>query len=186
MEFIKYEFIPIGAVDLVTFFFRRIFTIIKIGGFQSLISTNTIAQGGSRIFGLDIILEQGGIINFAVQRIRWPGLANVDVSLITIHNGAYYGKKFLNNAIENNISSFLDSAEKTYQVNELVTNKNRMYKGVTLLGDGFIIDKKEYQNIISQNPKNLDVILPYLNGYDLNDDFEVNPKNYCISFMIGN
>lgn len=182
LEFIKYEFIPIGAVDLVTFFFRRIFTIIKIGGFQSLISTNTIAQGGSRIFGLDIILEQGGIINFAVQRIRWPGLANVDVSLITIHNGAYYGKKFLNNAIENNISSFLDSAEKTYQVNELVTNKNRMYKGVTLLGDGFIIDKKEYQNIISQNPKNLDVILPYLNGYDLNDDFEVNPKNYCISF----
>jgi hypothetical protein len=182
LESIKHQFTPIGAVDLVTYFFRRIFSVIRQGGFQSLISTNTIAQGGSRIFGLDIILEQGGIINFAVQRIRWPGLANVDVSLITIHKGAYFGKKFLNNGIENNISSFLDSAEKTYQVNELIVNKNRMYKGVTLLGDGFIINKKEYQNIVSQNPKYLDVILPYLNGYDLNDDFEIDPKNYCISF----
>ncbi len=45
LEYIKEAFKPIGAVDLVTYFFRRIFNIIRQGGFQSLISTNTIAQG---------------------------------------------------------------------------------------------------------------------------------------------
>lgn len=182
LESIKYQFYPIGAVDLVTFFFRRIFTIIKKGGFQSLISTNTIAQGGSRIHGLDYILENGGVINFAIQRIKWPGLANVDVSILTIYNGVYVGKKILNNNLTENISSFLDNSEQTYQVHEILKNKNRMFKGVTLLGDGFIVDKNTYKSLISIDSKYKEVILPYLNGNDLNDDYKVNPENYCINF----
>lgn len=47
LEYLKYTYRPIGAVDLVTYFFRRIFDVIKENGFQSLISTNTIAQGSN-------------------------------------------------------------------------------------------------------------------------------------------
>ncbi len=72
LELIKYEFSPIGAVDLVTYFFRRIFTIIKPNGFQSLISTNTIAQGKAREDGLDVIVNHGGKINHAVRSMKWP------------------------------------------------------------------------------------------------------------------
>jgi len=70
LESIKYQFAPIGAVDLVTYFFRRIFNIIKPKGFQSLISTNTIAQGKAREDGLDVIVQQGGSIN-QWQQLRW-------------------------------------------------------------------------------------------------------------------
>lgn len=73
LELIKYKYAPIGAVDLVTYFFRRIFRIINQGGFQSLISTNTIAQGNAREDGLDIIVQNGGTINHAVKSMRWPG-----------------------------------------------------------------------------------------------------------------
>ena len=35
LEYLKHAYAPIGAVDLVTYFFRRIFTLIKEKGFQS-------------------------------------------------------------------------------------------------------------------------------------------------------
>ncbi|QQM25942.1 N-6 DNA methylase [Elizabethkingia sp. M8] len=61
LEYLKYTYRPIGAVDLVTYFFRRIFDIIKENGFQSLISTNTIAQGSAREGGLDVICSSNGL-----------------------------------------------------------------------------------------------------------------------------
>ena len=51
-EYLKHTFSPIGSCDLVTFFFRRIFGILKKNGFQSLIATNTIAQGAAREGGV--------------------------------------------------------------------------------------------------------------------------------------
>ena len=75
LEYIKYTYRPIGAVDLVTYFFRRIFDVIKINGFQALISTNTIAQGSAREGGLDVICSNEGVINHAIRSMKWPGQA---------------------------------------------------------------------------------------------------------------
>src|SRR5690606_26175702 len=47
LEYLKYMYRPLGALDLVTYFFRTIFDIINPSGFQSLLSTNTIAQGSA-------------------------------------------------------------------------------------------------------------------------------------------
>ena len=88
LEWVKYCYSPAGAIELVGYFFRRIFTIIKPLGFQTLIATNTIAQGEARQGGLDIIISQGGCINFAIRSMKWPGIAAVEVSLVGIYKGA--------------------------------------------------------------------------------------------------
>jgi len=67
---------------------------LKNNGFQSLISTNTIAQGDSREGGLDVITKLGGTINHAVRNIRWPGVAAVEVSLVTVFKGKW-NKEFV-------------------------------------------------------------------------------------------
>lgn len=55
-----FEFSPIGAVDLVAYFARRIFDLLSDEGFFAVISTVTIAKGNAREGGLDQILLRGG------------------------------------------------------------------------------------------------------------------------------
>src|SRR5262249_25572356 len=61
--------------DLVAYFFRRAFDLLRQGGCLGLIATNTIAQGDTREGGLLTILKAGGNIYSAKRRYKWPGLA---------------------------------------------------------------------------------------------------------------
>jgi methylase of polypeptide subunit release factors len=183
LESIKYQFAPIGAVDLVTYFFRRIFTIIRPGGFQSLISTNTIAQGSAREVGLVLILNTGGSINHAVKGMKWPGLAAVEVSLITIYKGNWKGLYRLNGKESGNISAYLDESSDFGRPFELFLNSNKSYQGSIILGKGFVLESNEATVIISEYPKNKDVIFPYLNGDDLNNNPGQQPSRYVINFF---
>ncbi|MDB9311801.1 N-6 DNA methylase [Spirulina sp. CS-785/01] len=73
-----------GSPDLVAFFFRRAFNLIRQNGTMGLIATNTIAQGGTRSAGLRFICNHGGIIYNAKRRYKWPGMAAIIVSLVHI------------------------------------------------------------------------------------------------------
>lgn len=73
-----------GNSDLVAYFFRRSFQILRAGGSLGLIATNTIAQGDTRSTGLRFICQNGGLIYNARRRFKWPGLAAVVVSVVHI------------------------------------------------------------------------------------------------------
>ncbi len=73
-----------GNSDLVAFFFRRAFELLREYGTMGLIATNTIAQGDTRSTGLRFICNNGGVIYNATRRYKWPGLAAVVVSLVHI------------------------------------------------------------------------------------------------------
>ena len=56
LNFLKTNFTPVtGQTDLVTFFVRRDFEILRDYGFFALIATNTISQGDTRKAGLDVM-----------------------------------------------------------------------------------------------------------------------------------
>jgi hypothetical protein len=171
-----------GRADLVAYFFRRNFEIIKYRGFISLISTNTIAQGDTREGGLEYILENDGVICNTVKSIKWPGLAAVEVSLISIYKGKYSGKVFLNNISVDFISSFLSNNNQDYNPYQLGHNEDKAFEGYYLLGNGFIIDKLEAETIIRKDSKYLDVLFPYFNGQELNSSFDLIPTKYAINF----
>jgi methylase of polypeptide subunit release factors len=183
LESIKYQFAPIGAVDLVTYFFRRIFTIIKTGGFQSLISTNTIAQGRAREDGLDILVQQGGTINHAVKSMRWPGIAAVEVALITITKQAWKGKFYLGTKDVKTITPYLDDAETLGNPFQLKQNESKSFQGSIVLGKGFVLEPNETIDLIKKNPKNKEVLFPYLNGDDLNNSPDQSPTRWVINFF---
>jgi methylase of polypeptide subunit release factors len=183
LESIKQQFAPIGAVDLVTYFFRRIFTIIKQGGFQSLISTNTIAQGKAREDGIDIIMQQGGTINHAVKSMRWPGVAAVEVALVTITKQLWKGKFYLGFKEVNIITPYLDDAETKGNPFPLKQNEGKSFQGSIVLGKGFVLEPHEAEALIFNNPKNKDVLFPYLNGDDLNNNPDQSPSRWVINFF---
>ncbi len=181
-EYVKYEYAPIGSVDLVTYFFRRIFNIIKQKGFLSLISTNTIAQGDARVGGLAVIYQQGGTINHAVRSMKWPGRAAVEVSLVTIHKGEWNGKFVLDQKEVRQITSYLDDSISLGDPFPLKANEGKSFQGSIVLGKGFVLTPKEAQKLIDKNKKNKDVLFPYLNGDDLNNQIDQSPTRWVINF----
>jgi len=183
LECIKYQFAPIGAVDLVTYFFRRIFTIIKQRGFQSLISTNTIAQGRSREDGLEEIVLKGGTINHAVKSMKWPGIAAVEVALVTITKQRWKGKSILAGKEVKTITSYLDDNETLGSPFQLKANEGKSYQGSIVLGKGFVLVSNEAEALIAKDVKNKDIIFPYLNGDDLNNSPDQNSSRWVINFF---
>lgn len=151
LECIKYKFAPIGAVDLVTYFFRRIYTILRHGGFQSLISTNTIAQGKAREDGLDVITMQGGTINHAVKSMKWPGIAAVEVSLVSVTKQHWKGKFFLSGKEVKIITPYLDDNETVGNPFLLKQNEGKSFQGSIVLGKGFVLEPVDAQKLIKKD-----------------------------------
>jgi len=183
LNYVKYKYKPAGSCDLVTYFFRRVFDLIKPKGFMALISTNTIAQGVAREGGLEIIIKNGGNINFAVRSTKWPGVAAVDVALITIFKGEWLNKRLLGKVTTKYISAYLDEEESLGEPYTLSRNKGKSFQGSIVLGLGFVLTPEKAEELIKRNPKNKDVIFPYLNGDDLNSHPEQKPSRYVINFF---
>ena len=183
LEYLNYAYAPIGAVDLVTYFFRRIFTLIREKGFQSLISTNTIAQGNAREGGLDVIVHQGGVINHAVRSMKWPGIAAVEVALVTITKQQWKGKFILAGKEVKTITPYLDDSATIGNPYPLKQNTDKSFQGSIILGKGFVLEPHEAEALIRKNSTNRDVLFPYLNGDDLNSNPDQTPSRWVINFF---
>ena len=182
LNWLKTEYAPAGAVDLVTYFFRRNFELIKSEGYLALISTNTIAQGYARKGGLDVIIKQKGEITFAIRSIKWPGMAAVEVSLIAIHKGVWNHNRVLNNKPVACITPYLDDQESSVIPSPLKQNKRKSFQGTVVLGKGFVLSLKEADELIKLNSNNKNVISSYLVGEDLNTDYKQSPRRRIINF----
>ena len=183
LGYVKFAYAPAGSCDLVTYFFRRIFNIIKADCFQALISTNTIGQGSAREGGLEVIVSQGGSINFAIRSMKWPGLAAVEVALVSVYKGKWKQPFVSDNKVVKQITSYLDDAETMGNPYPLLQNAGKSFQGSIVLGKGFILEQHKAMKLIEKNPKNKDVLSPYLNGEDLNTNPDQSPSRWVINFF---
>jgi hypothetical protein len=183
LEWVRYYFAPAGAIELVGYFFRRIFDIIRQEGFQALIATNTIAQGDAREGSLEVIIKKGGTINFAVRSMKWPGLAAVEVSLVNIFKGKWKQQYILGSKPVKQITAYLDDAETIGNPYPLLQNADKSFQGSIVLGKGFVLEPHEAMKLIEKNPKNKDMLFPYLNGEDLNTNADQSPSRWVINFF---
>lgn len=172
-----------GSSDLVGFFFRRVFDIIRINGFQSLITTNTICQGDTREVALDVILNSGGKIIFVIKSMKWPGLAAVEVSLVSITKGEWNKQYVLNGKKVEHISSHFEDVVEIGTPHQLIKNSNKSFKGVYVFGPGFILTKEEAIQLKNKDEKNKEIIFPYLIGEDFNGSPEQTAQRDVINFF---
>ncbi|MBZ0095534.1 MAG: hypothetical protein K8H75_09240 [Sulfuricella sp.] len=169
-QYVRWEYEPAGLSDLVVYFARRIFGLLRPGGFTAFITTNSIKDGDIRKDGLDVIQSQGGEINFAVRSIKWPGRANLAVSELAIHKGAWPGSRTLDGKTVSQINTYLEDSDSAKDPLQLIDNANSLFAGYDILGEGFVLGVGEEGNLLAANPLNHDVILPVLNGQELNND----------------
>ncbi|MFH1166019.1 MAG: DNA methyltransferase [Pseudomonadota bacterium] len=181
-HYVKWEYAPAGLSDLVVYFVRRIYSLLKSDGFTAFITTNSIKDGDIRKDGLQQILDQGGSINFAVRGIQWPGRANLSVSLVAIHKGEWKGVRVLDGKEVPIINGYLEGSLDVGEPRILIENANRIFQGIIFLGDGFLLSHEEANGHINAGIRNREVIFPVINGQELNNKPDQAPGRQIINF----
>lgn len=168
LKFVRWEYSPAqGWADLVTYFVRRIFELLRPRGFFSIITTNTIAQGDTREGGLEFICQTGNIV-FANRSVAWPGAAAVRVSLLGVTKSEWSKSRYLDGNIVSVISSSFSEEQGESSPFDLSENKDRCFKGFEPNGEGFIITNTEADSLFSINDNLSKVIFRYQSGKDIN------------------
>ena len=181
-EYIKWQYAPTGLSDLVVYFLRRIYGLLRDDGFAAIITTNSIVDGDIRKDGLEQIVAVGGQINMAVRGVKWPGVANLVVSLLAFHRGKWDGLKELDNQPVKQINTFFEEDENLGEPKVLAENRDQVFQGSIFLGDGFLLTHDDARQMRESDPRNAEVIMPIINGKELNNEPDQDPGRSIINF----
>jgi hypothetical protein len=172
-----------GTGDLCAYFFLRSHSMCGHAGSVGFVATNTIAQGDTRQIGLDQLLARGCTIQRAYTGIKWPGTANLEVSIVFVATGEWKADARLDDAAVPAISSHLTLAEAN-DADPLPLRKNDSLaiEGVKILGSGFVLTEADAHALIASDKRNADVVKPFLNGEDVNFRPDQSPSRWVINF----
>ena len=167
--------------DLVAHFFRRAWSLLRQGGGLGLLATNSIAEGYTRQSGLEWMVRDGATIYGAYPDEKWPGRAAVFTSRVHLRKGEWLGDRKIDDEVVDEIPPFLRKGVKWSFVT-LKENSDLAYVGSNVLGMGFVLDKETANRMLDADPRNKEVIFPYLIGQDLNSDPLQEPSRFVINF----
>ncbi|MEU4281005.1 Eco57I restriction-modification methylase domain-containing protein [Nocardiopsis dassonvillei] len=171
-----------GSADLCSYFLLRNLDLAPKGR-TGIIATNTIAQGKSSDVGLYQVIERGWVVYRAVKSQVWPGSANVHVSLVWAGHAGECEQAFLSDDAVPGITPELNPKSRvTGKPWRLVANAEKSFQGSNVLGEGFVLKPEQAKELIQKNPKNREVIFPYLIGKDLNSRPDCSPSRWVINF----
>lgn len=173
-----------GNGDLVAYFFLRAFALLNPVGTLGLIATNTVAQGDTREVGLDRMVREGLTITRAIQSKSWPSRsANLEYAAVwgTRREVPLGIPRWANDSSVAAISTLLDAVGRASgQPVKLPENAGMAYIGCYILGMGFVVTPQEGKDWIAADPRNEQVLFPYLNGEDLNSRPDLSAPRWVI------
>jgi hypothetical protein len=181
-NYVTHAYAPTGLSDLVVFFLRRIYALLQPGGFTAFITTNSIKDGDIRRDGLEQVVTKGAVINFALRGVTWPGRANLVVSLVAVHNGAWAGPRVLDRQNVGTINTFFEDAEETSPPADLQESASRIFQGTVFLGDGFLLSHQEAAAIVARDESCRVVLQPIINGQEVNSTPTQSAGRVAINF----
>jgi SAM-dependent methyltransferase len=170
-----------GMADFCVYWFRKAHDQLAPTARAGLVGTQNIRNNNSRAGGLDYIVKNGGAITEAISTQVWSGDAQVHVSIVNWLNGEEPGDKTLklqrgdsvNSPWETYevplINSSLSVGVDVGDAAELVANQKPpfVYNGQFPRHHGFVITPDEACAMISADPRNADVVRPFLIGAEM-------------------
>jgi methylase of polypeptide subunit release factors len=175
-----------GSADLVAYFFLRAAALLTGRGTLGLIATNTVAQGDTRQVGLDRLAAAGFTITRAIQSRSWPAAsANLEFAAAWGTRGQVAAgvPRVADDVVVERISTLLEPAGRVEgNPIRLAENAGITFQGCIVLGMGFVLEPDEAAEWIEADPRNEEVLFPYLNGEDLNSRPDTSPSRWVIDF----
>ena len=175
-----------GDADLIAYFFLRAWSLLNERGSLGLIATNTLAQGDTRRVGLDRMVADGFTITRAIQSRSWPARsANLEYAAVWGTRGrvAPVVRPVCDGASVHRISTLLEAEGRVVGAPQrLAENAGIAFIGCYVLGTGFVLETEEAQEWIAEDPRNAQVLFPYLNGEDLNSRPDCSASRWVVDF----
>ncbi|WP_306369524.1 Eco57I restriction-modification methylase domain-containing protein [Nocardiopsis sp. CC223A] len=174
-----------GRADLVSYFILNAHRIANKNGQVGVIATNTLAQGDSREVCLDQILNSGTLIRKAKKSEKWPTKASVEYCAVWLTKASMspHSESLLDGERAPGITSSLTPQGRiTGEAKKLSANIGKASKGMDFGGAGFLLSPEEAKFMLTQSAKNSQVILPLLNGRDLNSSPRQSGSRFIINF----
>ena len=181
-EWVQWQYAPAGLSELVVYFLRRIYGLLREGGFMSVITTNSVIDSKIRKDGLAQIVAADAQINMAVRGMKWPGKAVLVVSLLSVHKGAWNGARLLDNKPVRLINTYFEDDIELADTVKIYENAHKVFTGYNWLGDGFLLSHTDAQEMVLTNPRNADVVFPVITGKEINDKPDQVPGRSIINF----
>ena len=175
-----------GSADQVAYFFLRAKSLLAPNGTVGLIATNTIAQGETREVGLDRMVDSGFTITRATQSRAWPAAtAALEYAAVwgTVRQLDAALPRVCEDTPVTRINTLLEPTGRFEGTPaKLAENADTAFIGCYVLGMGFVLDAIEAESWIAKDPRNADVLFPYLNGDDLNSSADCSATRWIIDF----
>jgi hypothetical protein len=173
-----------GRADLCVYFLLRSRQLMRCKACIGMLATNTIAQGDTREVGLDQLALSSIRIVRAIPSLKWPGSANLYIAAVWLWKGNWSGDSHIESKPVPSITPFLTPPGSASGLPyRLKSNECMSFKGVFILGTGFLLDPTEAQAHIAKNHKNKEVLFPFLNGEDLNTRPDQSARRWVINFF---
>ncbi len=190
-----------GSADLVAYFFLR---AAELSSRFAFLAVNTIAQGDTREVGLDALVGRGWRIARAFGSRPWPGAAGVHIAQVwleappppVVGDAAFHQSAQRLTAVGTVAPAVLDGVEVS-TISPLLlpgtrikgnpfrlrANAGQVFQGSNVLGMGFTMTPEEAAELIARDPRNRDVLFPYLNAEDLCSRPDASPSRWVINFF---
>jgi hypothetical protein len=175
-----------GSADLIAYFVLRAHGLLSGKGQTGLIATNTLAQGDTREVGLDQAVANGTEIRQSIKSRSWPSRSAVLEYCAVWTSRTILDEDAVHRAddvIVPGITTSLDPVSRvTGPPYRLAANLGISFQGSNILGLGFTMEPSRAEALIEKNPRNAEVLFPYLNGQDLNSRPDCSGSRWVINF----
>jgi hypothetical protein len=130
------------------------------------------------------LTANGTTIYRAIPTQAWPGEASLEVAHVWFRKGDWKGPFLIGGLPVKGITSQLEPPGKiSGKPYPLAANAGKSFVGSYVLGMGFVLEKQEAQLLLEKDPRNREVLFPYLIGEDFNSSWEQTPDRWVINFQ---
>jgi hypothetical protein len=132
---------------------------------------------------LDQAVDMGWVVYRAEKSQHWPGTASLEVALVWTGHPGNQELRILDARQVKHITTSLDAQSRVSgKPHTLVANAGQSFEGCKPLGMGYVLELEEVQELLAKDPRNKEVLFPYLNGEDLNSRWDCSASRWVIDF----
>jgi len=101
---------------------------------------------------------------------------------LAFHRGSWDGPRMLDHQPAAMINAFFEEGENLGEPTALIETSDQVFQGCIFRGSGFLLSHDEGKLMLASDPRNAEVIIPIINGKELNSAPDQTPGRSIINF----
>lgn len=175
-----------GSADLAARFVLRAQRLLSSRGQLGYITTNTLVQGDTLEVGLAQASTRGMTLRSGQSSHPWPS-SSANLEIVNVWGSqAPLSAASLRWLDGEEVPAIGIDLEPVGRVNgrprRLAENDGLAFQGSNVLGLGFTLEPQQASELIKRDPRNAEVLMPYVIGKDLNQRPDCSASRWIINF----